>query len=288
MREKDMFAKPSSVDLSSDEAREIILMFQEGYKKRKIEHRLYNEEDYIPENIITMYIYFINHTEYPIVVQNYKKTFIENEAIVEPGVTPEERIGLGIVYDYISSYDFSRKEPNIFIDGLTLHCKLYSACPFPEFGGKLRQDPVRLFDSSYEVPDPVTASRQFQAMLNKQFDIDMDNVLDYIDEVIKISIDLIKLQPFNDGNKRTFRALLNLLLGRIGIPPVYIRSDEREVYKEELLKAIEQNEYKGIIRFYYYKICDSIVELDLMKTKEKEEEKTTSFVIKPVKPKIEE
>jgi len=81
-------------------------------------------------------------------------------------------------------------------------------------------------------------------------------------------VDLIKLQPFLDGNKRTFRALLNLLLKKVGIPPIYIKQEEREVYKRELLKAIIEADYSGIIRFYYFKIADAIVSLDIYSDKD--------------------
>ena len=281
MREERMFVKPSAVDISAEEAREIILYLQECYKKKKLKHRLYNEEDFVPENIISMYLYYTKHTDYEIIVNNYKKQFIRNESLVEPGVTKAEREGLGIIYDYISTYDF-KGDINIFVEGLKLHAFLYAKCPFPEFGGTLRVDPAILKDAVYDVPDAATARRMFQDYLTKKFCIDYDNIFDYIDEAIRVTIDLIKIQPFPDGNKRTFRALLNLLLGKIGIPPVYIKMSERAVYKEELLKAIEQEDYFGITRFYYYKICDSIVELDLMNISKQKEAEHKVFVIKPI------
>jgi len=229
-REDNMFACP--VNIAGSDAREMILELQKGYKQRKSEERLYNLEDYIPENIIALYLSYIEKRDFKLIVQNYKKSFIQNEAIVEPGVTPEEREGLGLIYDYIMGYDFSRKEPNIFIEGLTIHGKLYSKCPFPGFGGSLRNDQAVLNDTAYEVPSAQDAKKFFQDFVFKKYDIDVDinGIFKYIDEMIKNTVDLIKYQPFPDGNKRTFRAILNLMFARIGIPPVYIRQEEREVY----------------------------------------------------------
>jgi len=280
-REDNMFACP--VNIAGSDAREMILELQKGYKQRKSEERLYNLEDYIPENIIALYLSYIEKRDFKLIVQNYKKSFIQNEAIVEPGVTPEEREGLGLIYDYIMGYDFSRKEPNIFIEGLTIHGKLYSKCPFPGFGGSLRNDQAVLNDTAYEVPSAQDAKKFFQDFVFKKYDIDVDinGIFKYIDEMIKNTVDLIKYQPFPDGNKRTFRAILNLMFARIGIPPVYIRQEEREVYKNELLKAIIDGDYTGITRFYYYKICDSIVELDVGHVKSKEETDGKRFVIEP-------
>ena len=280
IKDNKMFKKPDLLTVSPEEAKEAILLLEEGYKEKRIEHRITAEEDYIPENIISLYCYFVNQSNYQVMIKAYKEQYIENEALVEPLVSKEEKIGLGKIYDYISSYDFVNKTPNIFIDALKIHCLLYSSCPHPEFGGKLRQDSVHLKGSSYEVIPADEARNLFQSYITKKFDIDMNNILDYIDEVVRIIVDLIKVQPFMDGNKRTFRALLNLMLGKIGIPPIYIKQEEKELYRAALLEAIETGNYHKITRFYYYRICDSIVELDLNQTKEKDNENKNSFVVK--------
>lgn len=54
-----------------------------------------------------------------------------------------------------------------------------------------------------------------------------------------------------------------MLLKKIQIPPIYIDESERYLYKEALIKALTTEEYDTLIRFYYYKICDSIVNLDI-------------------------
>ena len=279
MLEENMFKKFDNVLLTPEEAKEAILILQDSYRIQKLEHRLYLEDNYIPENIIALYIHYIEQNNYQAIVKNYKLQYIDNEALVESDVTIEERIGLAHVYDFISTYNF-QKNPNIFVDALKIHCLLYSACPHPEFGGKLRVDSVRLQGSSYEVIPADEARKIFQSQITKTLNFDENNILNYIDEAIKTIIDLIKIQPFRDGNKRTFRALLNLLLGKIGIPPIYINIEEREIYKRELLKAIETNDYRAITKFYYYKICDAIIDLDLMKSLQKTENQETPFVIK--------
>jgi Fic family protein len=85
----------------------------------------------------------------------------------------------------------------------------------------------------------------------------------YIDDCIIMSTQLIEMQPFQDGNKRVFRALLNLLFKKINIPPIFILEEEKDVYKSALLAAIKDKDYTKIINFYYYKICDAIVSLDI-------------------------
>jgi prophage maintenance system killer protein len=121
-----------------------------------------------------------------------------------------------------------------------------------------------LLDTPYDVTPGSEVMTEFNKYIQKKIVLDNDTkIFDYIMECIDVMVDLIKLQPFNDGNKRTCRAVLNLLLKQIGIPPIYIKQEEREVYKTELLNAICNHDYSGLYQFYFYKIADSIVSLDI-------------------------
>ena len=88
-------------------------------------------------------------------------------------------------------------------------------------------------------------------------------MIEYINECLKLKCHLIQIHPFQDGNGRTMRALVNMLFKVAGIPPVYVRLSERKRYLEAMNKAISEKDYTNINQFYYYKICDSILELDL-------------------------
>lgn len=253
-------------EMSHEEAQEYITHLFEGYKARKKE---YNQFDFIPHNIIGLYYYYINKKHFNIIFQNYKDKYIYNESRVETNCTHEEQIGIGKVYDYIQNYNSDFKNFNIFLESMKIHQLLYSECEGKEFGGKLRDNDVVLYDTNIEVVPAYQAKKIFNSYIVKSKEIiaslEECNIFDYIDNCIKISTELMKLQPFYDGNKRTFRALLNLMLKNKNLAPIYIEVEQRDLYKEFLLQAMK-GDYEKLTRFYYYKICDAIVELDIKYT----------------------
>lgn len=137
------------------------------------------------------------------------------------------------------------------------------------FGGNLRKTEVDLKGVEFHVPTALEALIFLNSFLNPQKKTEYQNLLSsddlfsYIEYCVKVCVDIIKYQPFNNGNKRTARALLNLMFKNKNIPPVYIGQRERVAYKDALLKALQTGDYTDIINIYYSKICDSIYELDI-------------------------
>ena len=249
------------------EARDFIKKMMEGYLNRKHTNNLYSKEGFIPENVITTYYEFVLKPEFSFIVNEYKKQFVYNESRVEKNITKEELLGLASIYDYIESFDFNNDYFNIFTTSLLLHQKLYSHCPNPHFGGSLRDCDVYLYDLPIDIKPCEVAKKEFNSFIAKSNDIFLPlkegDIFEYINQTVKLTTYLIYLQPFRDGNKRTFRALENLLLKRISLPPIYIDINERDEYKKSLVTAICDKDYNPMIRFYYYKICDAIMLLDI-------------------------
>lgn len=71
------------------------------------------------------------------------------------------------------------------------------------------------------------------------------------DHIVKIGADahykLVSIHPFSDGNGRTARLLMNLLLMQQGYPPAIIRKEDRLAYINSLEKAQKGN---GLDDFY--------------------------------------
>ena len=88
-------------------------------------------------------------------------------------------------------------------------------------------------------------------------------MIKYIDNCLRLKAKLIKIHPFYDGNGRTMRALVNLLFKLANLPPIYVKVSEKDTYLDSMNKAIVDNNFEYINSFYYYKICDSIMDLDI-------------------------
>ncbi len=252
------------------------------YKKDKNEFKKSAEYDFIPQNLIKLY--YSNGSEnsdFENIVLNFKKKYIIQESKVENVHTKEEIEGLGVVYDYIRSDEW-KKCPNIYII-MMINLKLFSLTPYPEAGGKIRNANAYLNNSTanlvpYNQIDAEIAKLypKFQELLKMGLSLGMgmeeneDMILEYINKCLELKCRLIEIHPFQDGNGRTMRALTNLLFKIANIPPIYVKLSERDTYLEAMSLALEEQDYSKIQEFYYYKICDSILELDIYQKINKE------------------
>ncbi len=259
------------------ELQENIREVKSQYDKNKNNCNKIEQLDYM-RSLIKLYHNFECKKTYEEMMREYKVRYIYNESKVEGNITPEEQLGIGVVYDYIQKFDFEKDYFNVFTTSLLIHQKLYSKCFYKEFGGKLRTESVYLKNSNIEIMEPLAAQKYFNSFISKSEEVfiplDENDILGYIEKCIKLTTDLIKVQPFQDGNKRTFRSLLNLLLKKATLPPIYININHRVEYKKYLMDAILNDEYSGIYEFYYNRIEEAIFELDLYNREIEEEVKT--------------
>lgn len=157
---------------------------------------------------------------------------------------------------------------------IELHAKLYVYSEYPEAAYYMRNDDSYLPGTGTELqtwseigPSLKLLDIDVQKLLEDAKEIrknnNFDGLLEYINSCVKLKCKLIKIHPFPDGNGRTIRAFINKLLEEVGLPPIYIKSNERTEYQRSMNLASNENDYSAIINFYKMKICDSIIELDI-------------------------
>lgn len=280
MSSRDIFALiADEVDIET-----LIVVAFEMYKNKKISKERYNSYDSIPQNLIKLYYSKdANHSDFSDIMLSFKEKYIKQESLLEGVHTVEEINGLGVVYDYIRSEEW-KNCANIYII-LVINSKLFSLTPYPECGGVFRNSDCFIGESDVNTTPYFEISQSIQTLWpefdrlmklgielssNKE-EIFEDRIIDYINDCIKLKCRLIEIHPFSDGNGRTMRALVNLLFKIAGLPPVYVKRMEREKYIEAMEKGIQEKDYSLINKFYYYKICDSIIELDINQRGKKKE-----------------
>ena len=268
-----------------------------GYKYRKSKGTLYSSDVSIPVNLIKWYytVHF-NLVEFDKLKKAFVTRYVNNESKIEQ--VDEDYIieGLREMYEYIHSEDIEYMFDIYTIKDL--HRKLFSKTPFPEYAGDFRKNFAHLKGTTTEICD-WTMIRPNLEILDEEVQrlrkasklirsaCDTNALIKYLGDCVVLGCKIIKVHPFVDGNKRTTRGFINKLLEDAGLPPVYIKANERDEYLLALSKAHNEENYTDIKNFYLYKVCDSIIELDInervRKNKEdKRKSEEESVVVKKI------
>lgn len=112
--------------------------------------------------------------------------------------------------------------------------------------GKYRSVQVKITGAGYNLPYPAqipTEMKLFESWLSNK-----KNQTDIIDYASLAHFKLVSTHPFIDGNGRTARLLMNLILINRGYPPVIILKTERAKYYETLRLA-NKKEVKPFVDF---------------------------------------
>ncbi|MFW5847168.1 MAG: Fic family protein [Nanoarchaeota archaeon] len=114
------------------------------------------------------------------------------------------------------------------------------------FAGKYRKTNVRIFGSSCKLPNYEKVPQLIRNLVywyNK-------NKKDYhpFEMAILVSMKLVTIHPFIDGNGRVSRLIMNFLLSKFNYPWINIYNKQREDYLKAVRKANDER-YKEILEF---------------------------------------
>ncbi|CAH8522102.1 unnamed protein product [Schistosoma turkestanicum] len=127
---------------------------------------------------------------------------------------------------------------------LELHRRLLSFVDLRE-AGRLRRSQV--FVADHHPPPPSSVLDLMLELINW---LSSDEITDMhpIELAALTHWKLVFIHPFYDGNGRTARLLMNLILMRSGLPPAIIKIEDRVTYYE-LLKTANDGDVRPFIRF---------------------------------------
>jgi Fic family protein len=120
--------------------------------------------------------------------------------------------------------------------------------------GCIRTVPVRISGSMVVLPNPLkvpTLMEEFMKWLQKQEE-------DSVTLAAKAHYKLVTIHPFVDGNGRTARLLMNLILMQHGYPPAILSSRERLNYIKSLEKAQLGGSLEDYLNIIYQAVLQSL------------------------------
>ena len=108
--------------------------------------------------------------------------------------------------------------------------------------GRYRTVPVRISGSTVVLPNPLKVPSLMKEFITN-LQISKDNIADV---AIQRTFDFVSIHPFSDGNGRTGRLLMNLILMQGRFPPAIIRKEDRKAY----INSIEKGQLHGDLSDY--------------------------------------
>lgn len=182
----------------------------------------------------------------------------ETAMVVEEGLTVQgksltehqEAINHAQAFDYIQTLASKGRQQLTAREILDIHSIILSKIDDTN-KGRYRNVAVRLRGSETILPNPLKVPElmeEFVIWLQKETN----------EHPIKIAIDahfkLVSIHPFVDGNGRTARLLMNLLLIQVGFPPAIVRKEDRSVY----INSLEKGQTKGDLIDYYNLMFEAV------------------------------
>ena len=174
-----------------------------------------------------------------------------------------EVAGHACMYEYLFSIAPERKIDIYTM--LQLHRELYSCAPEPDYGGRFRAENPLVTGAKFEtldyndvIPAIIALQPEVQDLLYGEEKVPLSI---FIERIAQLHHRLTVIHPFADGNGRTTRAFLNLLLMRHGVLPVYIKMDEKNTYYEALSRADSEGKLDDLYIVFFKALLRAQAEL---------------------------
>lgn len=194
---------------------------------------------------------YFQHVYHTVALEGNTMSYLQTRAFLETGraiggksiFEHNEILGLDAALRFLNQSKISLGNIGL-TEILQIHHKVMAYVD-PDSAGKMRK--IQVYVGSFTPPSPKyieSEMKNFIEWLNDYDTLEMDPV-----ELAAIAhYKLVFIHPFVDGNGRTARLLMNLILSRSGFPPIIIPLEERLNYYKTLKEA-NDGDLRPFIRF---------------------------------------
>jgi len=160
-------------------------------------------------------------------------------------IEQQEVLGLDLALQYVNSTLVNRLGLITREDILEIHRRVLGFVD-PIEAGQLRK--YQVYVGSFIPPSAVEVPEYLDDFLRWLNSLEDTRDLHAIELAAIAHYKFVYIHPFIDGNGRTGRLLMNLILMRSGFPPVIIKKSERLIYYSHLDQA-NDGDVRPLIRF---------------------------------------
>lgn len=195
---------------------------------------------------------YYHHIYHTVAIEGNTLTLSEIRHILEtryavPGKSLEEQnevIGMHAAMKYVNTTLLSRIGSVSISDVLEIHRRVLGYVD-PVEAGRFRTTQVLV--GHHVPPHPQEVEKQMQEFIQWLNSEDAMN-LHPVEFAALAHYKLVYIHPFIDGNGRTSRLLMNLILMQAGYPPITIRKEQRSEYYH-VLEVANEGDVRPFIRF---------------------------------------
>jgi Fic family protein len=162
-----------------------------------------------------------------------------------------EAKNLARVLEYISNKSV---EPEFSIELIRLMHKMLLGNISDVIAGRFRKKGEYVRVGTHIAPAPKHVEIMMEEIISEYL---ADHSIYFTDKIARFHLDFETIHPFNDGNGRMGRVIINYQLGRLGFPNIIIRDKEKQVYYKSF------GEYKDSKKT---KTMETIITLALMES----------------------
>lgn len=195
---------------------------------------------------------YYHHIYHTVAIEGNTLSLSEIRHILEtryavPGKSLEEQnevIGMHAAMKYVNTTLVSRMGSVTISDVLEIHRRVLGYVD-PVEAGRFRTTQVLV--GHHVPPHPQDVEKQMQEFIQWLNSEDAMN-LHPVEFAALAHYKLVYIHPFIDGNGRTSRLLMNLILMQAGYPPITIRKEQRSEYYH-VLEVANEGDVRPFIRF---------------------------------------